>query len=271
VYTVKLLAYALNVSLDSLLSEDDVLLLDELASAAPARAVTQRPRTSRQVAIEVLGDFSNADFVAQLVRWAVEDRRSVLVSGPMGSGKTSFLRALGGVLPNDEKVVVIENTPELQLDTATAIVTPISGSHGREQTQDESLTIRDLIRAVLAKNPDRIIVGELKSVYAADVLAFNAHGHDGTLSTVHASSAAAVVPGLMHEIQSGGISEKRAAAMVSGGTDIVVHMQRFDGTPQVHSVAQVVRAVDNRPFLHVMWKRDRKSGDLVNVAPLLDV
>jgi pilus assembly protein CpaF len=117
-------------------------------------------------------------FYDQLIE-AVERRQNILISGPTGSGKTTLVKALLDLIPQDERVLLIEDTAELPLDRSNCV----------RFTAREGVTIRDLLKASLRHRPDRILVGEVRDGAAYDLLQALNTGHAGSISTLHASSA----------------------------------------------------------------------------------
>jgi pilus assembly protein CpaF len=119
------------------------------------------------------------------LRAAIERRENILISGGTGSGKTTLLNALAAFLPPADRVVLIEDTAELQIDAPNVV----RFEARRERTRLPAVTIRDLLRATLRHRPDRIVVGEVRGAEAFDLLQALNTGHAGTLSTIHANSA----------------------------------------------------------------------------------
>jgi pilus assembly protein CpaF len=203
------------------------VIIPPLAVDGPAVSIrrfgVRRPGPSDLLA---LGTISQA----QLARLeaAVGRRRSVLVSGGTGSGKTTLLNALSSFIGVDERVVTIEDAAELQLQQphVVRLETRPAGVEGRGE-----VTIRDPLRNALRMRPDRIVIGEVRGAEALDLLTALNTGHDGALSTVHASSARDAIARLETLALMAGVGLPHAAIaeQVRRGVDLVVHLER-DGT-----------------------------------------
>ena len=113
----------------------------------------------------------------------LHSRRNILVSGGTGSGETTLLNALIELLPDDERIVAIEDTLELRIERSNCIRFEARG------LQEGAVTIRDLVRHALRHRPDYIVVGEVRGGEAADLLQAPNTGHGGSLTTVHANNA----------------------------------------------------------------------------------
>jgi pilus assembly protein CpaF len=123
--------------------------------------------------------------MADCLRAAVLAKENILISGGTGTGKTTLLNALAGFIPPEERVVLIEDTSEIQIHQANLV----RFEARRERENVPAVTIRDLLKATLRHRPDRIVLGEVRGAEAFDLLqAFNT-GHSGSLSTIHANSA----------------------------------------------------------------------------------
>ena len=160
------------------------VVLPPLAVDGPALTIRRfRPRGFSADDLVALGAWTPA--LRELLGAAVRGRLNLLVCGGTGSGKTTTLGALGGMIDDGERIVTIEDTAELRLPLAHVVrleARPASVD-GRGE-----VTIRALVRNALRMRPDRIIVGEVRGAEAHDMLAALATGHDGSLSTVHAGS-----------------------------------------------------------------------------------
>ena len=193
----------------------------------------------------------------RLLRAAVRGRCTVLVSGGTGSGKTTTLNALSAFIASGERIVTIEDAAELRLQQPHVV---------RLEARPPSLegrgevTIRQLVRNALRMRPDRIVVGEVRGAEALDMLGAMSTGHDGSLSTVHAGSAAealrrvetlALMAGL-------GLPHEAVREQVTGAIDLVVHQARLaDGSRRVVSVCEVLPGAVARELYSVRAGRPR--------------
>jgi pilus assembly protein CpaF len=176
---------------------------------------------------------------SRLLEAAVAARRSILVSGGTGSGKTTMLNALSSFIAPTERVVTIEDAAELRLQQphVVRLESRPAGVEGRGE-----VTIRDLLRNALRMRPDRIVIGEVRGPEALDLLTALNTGHDGALSTVHANSAADALGRLETLTLMAGVGLPHAAVaeQVQRGIDLVVHLRRRpDGARVVTDVAEV--------------------------------
>jgi pilus assembly protein CpaF len=121
----------------------------------------------------------------RIMQEAIDARDNILISGGTGTGKTTLLNALVASLPSEDRLIVIEDTAELQLEAPNLV----RFEARRAQPDLQAVTIRDLVRATLRHRPDRILVGEVRGGEAFDLLQALNTGHSGTLSTIHANSA----------------------------------------------------------------------------------
>jgi pilus assembly protein CpaF len=177
-----------------------------------------------------------------LLERAVVARRSILVSGGTGSGKTTMLNALSSFIAPGERIVTIEDAAELRLrqEHVVRLESRPSSVEGRG-----AVTIRDLLRNALRMRPDRIVIGEVRGPEALDLLTALNTGHDGALSTVHANSpedalrrleTLALMAGL-------GLPHEAVREQLRRGIDLVVHLERAaDGARRVREIAEVVSA-----------------------------
>ena len=177
--------------------------------------------------------------VARVLEIAGRCRLNVIISGGTGSGKTTLLNAISLLIDNAERIVTVEDAAELQLQQPHVV---------RLETRPPSLegrgevTQRDLVRNALRMRPDRIIVGEVRSGEAFDMLQAMNTGHDGSMSTIHANSARDAVTRIENMVQMGnfGLPAKSIRQQIVGAVDLIVQVQRQrDGGRRVIQVTEV--------------------------------
>jgi pilus assembly protein CpaF len=217
------------------------VVIPPLAIDGPAVSIrrfgARRPGPAELVA---LGTISQAQH--DLLGEGVAARRSILVSGGTGSGKTTMLNALSSFIDPSERVVTIEDAAELRLQQphVVRLESRPAGVEGRGL-----VTIRDLLRNALRMRPDRIVIGEVRGAEALDLLTALNTGHDGALSTVHANSPADALSRLETLALMAGVGLPHAAIaeQVQRGIDLVIHLRRRpDGSRIVTDISEVVRA-----------------------------
>jgi pilus assembly protein CpaF len=169
----------------------------------------------------------------------VKGRLNIVVSGGTGSGKTTLLSILSGYIPNDERIVTIEDAAELQL-RQNHVVTLESRPANIEGNGE--ITIRDLVRNALRMRPDRIVVGEVRSGETLDMLQAMNTGHDGSITTVHANSPRDALARIETMALMAGMDLPLSAirAQIASALNIVVHQSRFsDGTRKITSITEI--------------------------------
>jgi pilus assembly protein CpaF len=161
----------------------------------------------------------------------------VLVCGGTGTGKTTLLNALGKFVPSDERVLLIEDTAEIQLPQSNLV-----RFEAREaQNGMPAVSIRDLLKASLRHRPDRILLGEIRGGEAFDLLQLLNTGHAGTLSTIHASSAKQGLARFTSCVLQSGVDLPYRAIKTNIGDslDVVVHIERRPGRRFIAEVLEI--------------------------------
>lgn len=195
-------------------------------------------------------DEEGAAWLAALIR----SRAAFLVSGGTGSGKTSVLGALLGLVPLGERIVVVEDTREL--DPGHPHVVSLEARPANLEGQGE-ITLRTLVRQALRMRPDRLVVGEVRGAEVVDLLAAMNTGHEGGCGTVHANSAAAVPDRLAALALAAGMTLAGVHAQASAGLDVVVHLaRRPDGSRVVVEMGVVTRGADGTVVRPALVRRD---------------
>jgi len=164
-------------------------------------------------------------------------RKNILISGGTGCGKTTMLNALGQFIPEDERIVLIEDTAEIQLPHANLVRLEAR----RAQNGVAAVAVRDLLKASLRHRPDRIILGEVRGGEAFDLLQLLNTGHSGTLCTIHASSAKQGLSRFTSCVLQSGIDLPYRAIKTNIGDslNVVVQIERRPGRRFVSEVLEI--------------------------------
>lgn len=169
-----------------------------------------------------------------LLRTAVEQHRNILIAGGSGAGKTTLLNALASYVDPDERVVVIEDTAEIQLNLPHLV--RLETRRGRPPV--DAVTMRDLLKVTLRLRPDRILVGEVRGGEAFDLLQALNTGHAGMLSTLHANSAGQAIARFTTCVLLSGVElpYKAVRSNIGEALDLLVHVARLREQRQVTEV-----------------------------------
>jgi pilus assembly protein CpaF len=170
----------------------------------------------------------------------VRGRLNILVSGGTGAGKTTLLNALSASLPEDERIITIEDSAELRLQQPHVVSLEFRPPNIEGQGE---VTIRDLVRNALRMRPDRIVVGEVRGGETLDMLQAMNTGHDGSISTIHANTPRDVLSRLETLALMAGmdLTVRALREQVAAAIDVIVHLARLqDGVRRVTNVTEVV-------------------------------
>lgn len=216
----------------------------------------------------------------EFLRKAVAAKYNIIVSGGTGSGKTTFLNALSGYIPTDERIITIEDSAELQILGVKNLI--------RMETRNvnfeggKQITIRDLIKTSLRMRPDRIIVGEVRGEEAADMVgsAMNC-GHDGSMSSAHANSAVDMLLRLENMIlMSASLPVAAIRRQISSGVDIIIHLGRMrDKSRKVLEISEIKGIEREEIILNPIFKfrettekkKERVEGKLEKIGSLIHI
>ena len=177
--------------------------------------------------------------MARILEGCVKSRLNVLISGGTGTGKTTLLNILSEFIPNNERIVTIEDSAELQMkqEHVVRLETRPPNIEGKGQ-----VTQRDLVRNSLRMRPDRIIVGEVRGGEALDMLQAMNTGHDGSLSTLHANTARDALARLETMVLMAGMDlpERAIREQVASAINVVVQMSRMsDGSRKIVNISEI--------------------------------
>ena len=219
--------------------------------------------------------------VSEFLKKLVKAKYNIFISGGTGSGKTTFLNALSAYIPQDERIITIEDNAELQIRNIPNIVRMETRNANVEGCRP--ITIRDLIKTSLRMRPDRIIVGEVRGGEAIDMMQCLNTGHDGSMSTGHANSSKDMLSRLETMILMG--MELPLIAIrqqIASGLDIIIHLGRLrDKSRKVLEVVEINDFEENEIKITPLYSFEeegeedgkvvgtlRKRGELVNNGKL---
>jgi len=201
-----------------------------------------------------------SDPVARFLHACVRGRINILVSGGTGAGKTTTLNVLSSFLPEDERIITIEDAAELRLQQphVVRLESRPPNIEGRGE-----VAIRDLVRNALRMRPDRIVVGEVRGGEALDMLQAMNTGHDGSISTIHANSPRDVLSRLETMTLMAGmdLTMRAVREQIAAAIDLIVHQARMkDGTRRFTHVTEVVGMEGEMITTQDLFLFDYKAG-----------
>lgn len=213
-------------------------IIPPLALKGPS--ITIRKFSKRKLAAQDLIDFGSADAdMVEFLKVCVVQRKNVLISGGTGSGKTTLLNILSNFIPDDERIVTIEDAAELQLHHTNLV----SMEARPANIEGKGLvTIRDLVRNSLRMRPDRIVVGECRGGESLDMLQAMNTGHDGSLTTAHANSPRDMLARMEVMVLMAGMDLPVTAIreQIASAVDIIVQQTRFAcGSRKITNIVEV--------------------------------
>ena len=179
------------------------------------------------------------DYMAAFLKAAAQAKVNILISGGTGSGKTTILNAISNFIPNNERIITLEDSAELQLQLphVLRLETRSANIEGKGE-----VTLRDLVRNALRMRPDRIVIGEVRSGEAFDMLQAMNTGHEGSLTTVHANNARDALSRVENMIFMAGMDmpAKAIRKQISSAIHLVIQLTRFeDGSRRIVSVCEI--------------------------------
>jgi len=202
--------------------------------------------------------------VADFLKLLVNAKYNIFISGGTGSGKTTFLNVLSNYIPGDERIITIEDSAELQIQSVDNLV-----RMEVRQANDEGengIDIRALIKASLRMRPDRIIVGEVRGAEALDMLQAMNTGHDGSLSTGHANSPKDMLNRLETMVLMGvDMPLKAIKSQIASGIDIIVHLGRLrDRTRKVLEIVEITGFNGEEILTNTIYRFEEDSIEETN-------
>ena len=235
-------------------------IIPPLAIDGPS--ITIRKFAEDQFKVEDLVGFGTLNSkMAEMIRLCVEGRLNIVVSGGTGSGKTTTLNVLSSFIPEDERIVTIEDAAELQLsqEHVVRLETRPPNVEGKGE-----VTIRDLVKNSLRMRPDRIIVGEVRSGEALDMLQAMNTGHDGSLTTGHANTPRDMLSRIETMVLMSGMNLpiKAIRDQVASAIDVIVQQSRLmDGSRKITHITEVQGMEGDVIILQDIFRFEQKGLD----------
>ena len=197
--------------------------------------------------------------IAEVVAACVKSKLNILISGGTGAGKTTLLNCLSNFIPEDERIVTIEDSAELKLQQphVVRLETRPANIEGRGE-----VTQRDLVRNALRMRPERIVVGEVRGGEALDMMQAMNTGHDGSISTIHANSCRDAIARLEVMMLMAGINlpERALREQIASALDIIVHLSRLtDGNRKLIEFSEVTGMEGNVVTTQLIFEFDQKG------------
>ncbi len=230
------------------------VVLDPIALDGPIVTIRQFPEEG--MTIQKLIQYGSitpeaAIFLEKLVR----AKYNIFISGGTGSGKTTFLNALSNYIPKTERVITIEDSAELQIKHIPNLVR--LETRNANSTGVGGISMKDLIKSSLRMRPERIIVGEVRGEEALDMLQAMNTGHDGSISTGHANSAADMLSRIETMVLSGagGLPLEAIRQQIASAVDIIIHLSRMrDSTRKTLEITEIQELKDGKFILNRLFQ-----------------
>ena len=199
--------------------------------------------------------------MAEVLKMCVKSKMNIIISGGTGSGKTTLLNALSSYIPDDERVVTIEDAAELMLQQPHVV---------RLETRPKNIegkgevTARDCVKNALRMRPDRVVIGETRGEEAIDMLQAMNTGHDGSLTTIHANNPRDAMLRIETMIQMAGmkLTERAMRQQIASAINIVVQASRLsDGSRRVTYVSEIIGLDDKEVLVNDIFRYERTGVD----------
>lgn len=236
------------------------VVLAPVAVDGPVLTIRKFPEPVTMDKLIRLGSISRE--AAVFLRTAVRAGYNIFVSGGTGSGKTTFLNALSEFIPEDERVITIEDSAELQIRHVPNLVRLETRVENRDGSRE--ISMRDLIRASLRMRPDRILVGEVRGAEALEMLQAMNTGHDGSVSTGHGNSPRDMVTRLeMMVLMAADLPLAAVRNQIASALELMVHLGRMrDKSRKVLEIAEVIGCENGEVRLEPLFTfREKQARD----------
>lgn len=206
---------------------------------------------------------------AQILRRMIEKKLAFLISGGTGSGKTTLMGALLSLVPPSERIVIVEDSRELEPEHGHTVwleSRPVNGEGAG------LVTMTDLVRQALRMRPDRLVVGEVRGAELRDLLQALNTGHEGGCGTIHANSVADLPARLEALGALGGLSREATHAQAASAIQVLVHVSRRSDAREVSQIGVMTREESGRIRAQVAWsRRGNQTQEGEGMAALMEV
>lgn len=228
-------------------------IIPPLAVSGPTltiRRFSQKPFTDK----DLISKGSISPEMVEFIKACVRLRKDIIISGGTGTGKTTFLNMCSSYIPEDERIITVEDTAELKLQQEHWV--RLESRPPNIEGKGE-VTIRDLVKNCLRMRPDRIVVGEVRGAEALDMLQAMNTGHEGSLATIHANSPRDALTRLeaMCLMAGADLPIWALREMIASAVHIIVQLTRFsDGSRKVTSIVEITGREENQILTHELFK-----------------
>lgn len=242
-------------------------IIDPLSVTGPCLTIRKFPE-SRLLVDDLVRMKALTQPAAEFLRASVLNRRNIIISGGTGSGKTTLLNCLSDFIPDNERIITVEDTAELRINKEHLI-----GLEARSANAEGkgAYTIRDLVRNALRMRPDRIVIGECRGPEALDMLQAMNTGHDGSLTTIHANSAADVILRLEVLVQmAADLPITSIHRQVTSAVDLIVQLTRMkNGKRCVSQIAEIanIDPTTKEIVIHDLFLLENETDDNAQLVP----
>ncbi|HEY5714277.1 MAG TPA: CpaF family protein [Candidatus Gracilibacteria bacterium] len=238
-------------------------IIPPLSLSGPILTIRKFPQKSFRIT-DMLEKKSLSPQMAEFLEQAIQDKENILISGGTGAGKTSTLNACAGLIPHSERLITIEDSAEIRIDHPHLI-----SLESRPQNLEGSgeISIRQLLKNALRMRPDRIVVGEIRSGEAIDMLQAMNTGHRGSLTTLHANAPLEALFRLETMVLTGGIEMPLPAirAQIIQGIDLIIQQSRLsDGSRKITEIARVEKDLKSSEYkVQTLFKYDATQDKFI--------
>ncbi|MFD2630925.1 CpaF family protein [Oceanobacillus kapialis] len=229
------------------------VVLPPIALKGPVMTIRKFPEKPLMIE-DLIEKKSISKEASEFLQKLVVSKYNIFIGGGTGSGKTTFLNVLSNFIPQNERIITIEDSAELQIKSVPNLVS-LETRNANTEGKGE-ISIRDLIKSSLRMRPDRIIVGEVRGAEALDMLQAMNTGHDGSLSTGHANSTKDMLSRLETMVLSGAsLPVEVIRQQISSSIDIMVHLMRLrDNTRKVVAISEVIGVENGEVLLNPLYE-----------------